>query len=143
MGNRVEGDQAMAIWAWHFKLITRIVEKKLAKIAHQPYHIMHNEAFFGVVNLMEHTRHPLPFSYTSMISIFVTVLNVFTAGVGGALFTRAIFHYDELEALVQLIGVFSTNVITNSVVVFNVNMANPLQDIYTGESVENLQGYLA
>lgn len=135
---QVDDNHALTIWAWCFKLINKSLKDGLASIPMQPYHIVHNEAMWGVTRVEEEILQPLPFSYISMISMFVKFLNISVTCSGGILTARALLYRNEAEALFDLGATILIPLITNSVVVLNLNLANPLQDHFTGMSPDDI-----
>lgn len=128
---QIPGNLAVALWAWNFKILHKVTSNKLAAIPMQPYTQQHTEAMFGCVSVSELLRQPLPFSYISLISMFVKFLNISVASSGGALFIRAIMHDSTTEAVFDIAFAALIPLVTNSVVILNLFLANPLRDHFT------------
>jgi hypothetical protein len=135
---QISDNHALAIWAWHFKTIQKAIEHKLVSIPIQPYHIVHNEAIYGVTNLQEQLRQPFPFSYISLISMFVKFMNTTITATGGVIAVRALLNHNELEACFDFATCFLLPLITNSVVILNLYLANPLRDHFTSWSPDDI-----
>jgi len=128
----IPDNHALAIWSWHFKLIHKCLTNGLGPAGHmQPYHIVHNEGIFGVTTTMEMLKQPLPFSYISLISMFVKFMNIAVTASGGIMCTRALLYHNEVEALFSALFAFTLPLVTNSIVVLNLYLSNPMRDHFT------------
>lgn len=129
---------ALALWSWHFKFIHKAQTSKLLSIPMQPMHIVHNTGIFGITNVMENVRQPLPYSYISIIAMFVKFMNMSVSVSGGILCSRALMYGSEIEALLQLLFAALVPLITNAIVILNLNMSTPLKDHFTGMSPDDI-----
>lgn len=138
--SQIENGHPQAVMAWQFKMIYLVCKDSNGPgcIPTQPFHIIHNEITFGVTNIMETLKHPFPFSYISLISMFVKFMNVTVATTGGILTSRALMHHSETEAAFDFLFVFVVTLLTHSVVILNLYLANPFQDHFTSMCPDDL-----
>jgi hypothetical protein len=138
--DQVEDSHPIMLQAWQFKIIYNNAKDTggPGSIPTQPYHIIHNEMMFGVTNVMETLRQPLPFSYISLISMFVKFMNLTISSTGGILVSRALMHHSETEAFFDFMFVFVVTLLTHSVVILNLYLANPLKDHFTSFCLDDV-----
>merc|ERR1719446_1464815 len=78
---QIEHGHNQALVGWQLKLMYQIAKDchGVGSIPFQPYNVAQMEISYGTTDVMEQLRHPFPFAYISLITLFVRFMNIAVA----------------------------------------------------------------
>eukprot|EP00930_Biecheleria_cincta_P048988 TRINITY_DN3422_c0_g1_i1.p1 TRINITY_DN3422_c0_g1~~TRINITY_DN3422_c0_g1_i1.p1 ORF type:complete len:557 (+),score=89.99 TRINITY_DN3422_c0_g1_i1:53-1723(+) len=123
----------VAIWTWHHQLLAKLKKDGLANADHAAATW---DCWTGAFYVSQKMRFQIPYQFLHLITAIVKASNVMSVGVAGLQVGRALLVQDEVEAVLDMASHLMLPLINNSILVFNINLSNPMSPHFTSWSEE-------
>merc|ERR1712083_71547 len=127
-------EHAVGIWSWHFQTMLKVQKSKVGMIPIQRWDAYVNDAMGGAQFISQRLRRQIPYSYISLIALFVKSANLGGAAIFGCQIGRSILHSNELEAFYEFLLGAVVPLLMNCVLLLNTKLDNPLTPDFTSLS---------
>lgn len=123
----------VSIWTWHHQLLAKLKKDGLASADHTAATW---DCWTGAFFVSQKMRFQLPYQFLHLLTAIVKASNLMSVGVAGLQVGRALLVQDEVEAVLDMTSHLMLPMINNSILVFNINLSNPMSPHFTSWSEE-------
>jgi len=121
------------IWTWHHRLLKKLTKDGVIAADHSG---ITWDGWSGAYFVTQQQSRQLPYQFMHMLTAIVKSSNTLAMCVAGLQIGRALLMQDEIEAFLDLLTNMLLPLINNSILIFSMNLANPLSDHFTSLSEE-------
>lgn len=122
-----------SIWTWHHRLLQKLKKDGLTSADHSA---ITWDGWTGAYFVSQQLNKQLPYQFMHMLTAIVKSSNTLTLCVAGLQIGRALLMGDQIEALLELVTNMLLPLINNSILIFSMNLANPMSEHFTSWSEE-------
>jgi len=123
----------ITIWTWHHRLLKKLTKDGVISADHSG--IMW-DGWAGAYFVYQQQNKQLPYQFMHMLTGIVKSSNTLAMCVAGLQIGRALLMGDEIEAVLDLLTNMLLPLINNSILIFSMNLSNPLSEHFTSLSEE-------
>jgi len=123
----------ITIWTWHHRLLKKLSKDGVISADHSG---ITWDGLTGAYFVAQQQSKQLPYQFMHMLTAIVKSSNTLAMCVAGLQVGRAVLMGDEIEAVLDLLTSRLLPLINNSILIFSMNLSNPMTEHFTSLSEE-------